>query len=85
MRTGITGATPRPRSTPPRSAGRSRPATPSGRSQRRPWHRPGTPDDRRVIGYWWRLVEANRGRLLDPGNPDLLVPGQELVLPDPQG
>jgi hypothetical protein len=43
------------------------------------------PDDRRVIGYWRRLVEANRGRLLDPGNPDLLVPGQELVLPDPDG
>jgi LysM domain len=43
------------------------------------------PDDRRVIAYWRRLVEANRGRLLDPGNPDLLVPGQELILPDPQG
>ena len=43
------------------------------------------PTDRRVIGYWRRLVEANRGRLLDPGNPDLLVPGQELVLPDPRG
>ena len=42
-------------------------------------------DDRRVIAYWRRLVEANRGRLLDPGNPDLLVPGQELVLPDPHG
>jgi LysM domain len=41
--------------------------------------------DRRVIGYWRRLVEANRGRLLDPGNPDLLVPGQELVLPDLRG
>jgi nucleoid-associated protein YgaU len=42
-------------------------------------------DDRRVIGYWRRLVEVNRGRLLDPGNPDMLVPGQELVLPDPHG
>jgi LysM domain len=41
-----------------------------------------TSTDRQVIGYWRRLVEANRGRLLDPGNPDLLVPGQELVLPD---
>jgi LysM domain len=44
-----------------------------------------TPTDGRVIGYWRRLVEANRGRLLDPDNPDLLVPGQELVLPDPRG
>jgi hypothetical protein len=43
------------------------------------------PDDRRVIGYWRGLVEANRGRLLDPANPDLLVPGQELVLLDPHG
>jgi hypothetical protein len=42
-------------------------------------------DDRRVICYWRRLVEVNRGRLLDPGNPDMLVPGQELVLPDPHG
>ena len=42
------------------------------------------PTDRLVIGYWRRVVEANRGRLLDPGNPDLLVPGQELVLPDPR-
>src|SRR5262245_8672333 len=43
------------------------------------------PTDRRVLGYWRRVVEANRGRLLDAGNPDLLVPGQELVLPDPPG
>jgi LysM domain len=43
------------------------------------------PHDRQVIGYWRRLVEANRSRLLDPGNPDLLVPGQELLLPDPDG
>jgi hypothetical protein len=43
------------------------------------------PDDRRVVGYWQRLVDANRGRLLDPGNPDLLVPGQQLFLPDPGG
>jgi hypothetical protein len=43
------------------------------------------PTDRRVIGYWRRLVEANRGRLLDPGNPDLLVPGQELAVPHPRG
>jgi nucleoid-associated protein YgaU len=42
-----------------------------------------TPSDREMIGYWRRLVEANGSRLLDPGNPDLLVPGQELVVPDP--
>ena len=41
------------------------------------------PSDRQVIGHWRRLVEANRARLLDPGNPDLLMPGQALILPDP--
>jgi nucleoid-associated protein YgaU len=45
----------------------------------------GEPSDRQVIGYWRRLVDANRTRLLDPGNPDLLVPGQVLLLPDPVG
>ena len=43
----------------------------------------GEPGDRQVLGYWRRLIEANRSRLLDPANPDLLVPGQELVLPHP--
>jgi hypothetical protein len=43
------------------------------------------PSDRQVVGYWLRLIEANQSRLLDPGNPDLLVPGQELLLPDPVG
>jgi nucleoid-associated protein YgaU len=45
----------------------------------------GEPNDRRVTAYWRRLVEANRGRLIDAGNPDLLVPGQHLVLPDEDG
>lgn len=31
--------------------------------------------------YWQQLIDANRDRLVDPGNPDLLHPGQELVLP----
>lgn len=31
--------------------------------------------------YWRRLVDANRDRLVDPDDPDLLHPGQELVLP----
>jgi nucleoid-associated protein YgaU len=45
----------------------------------------GEPSDDEVLGYWRRLVEANTSLLLDPGNPDLLVPGQELLLPDPLG
>jgi hypothetical protein len=39
--------------------------------------------DREVVPYWRRLIEANRSRLVDHGNPDLLYPGQELVLPAP--
>ena len=34
-----------------------------------------------VDDYWRRLVELNRSRLVDPANPDLLYPGQVLVLP----
>lgn len=34
-----------------------------------------------VAPYWRALVEANRDRLVDPSNPDLVHAGQELVLP----
>lgn len=34
-----------------------------------------------VAAYWVRLVEANRGRLVDPDDPDLVLPGQRFVLP----
>jgi nucleoid-associated protein YgaU len=37
-----------------------------------------------LIGrYWSRLVTANRDRLAAPDHPDLLIPGQLLVLPQP--
>ena len=39
------------------------------------------PPERDVSRYWRRLVDANRDRLVDPGNPDLLLPGQTLTLP----
>jgi nucleoid-associated protein YgaU len=42
---------------------------------------PPAPSERDVSRYWRRLVAANRGRLVDPGNPDLLLPGQTLTLP----
>jgi len=42
-----------------------------------------TVGDAVVDRYWRRLVAANRDGLLDPGNPDLLVPGQRLLLPPP--
>jgi hypothetical protein len=40
-----------------------------------------SPPERDVSRYWRRLVDANRDRLVDPGNPDLLLPGQTLTLP----
>lgn len=43
--------------------------------------RDAAPSDADVVVYWRRLIEHNRDRLADPGNPDLLFPGQRLVLP----
>lgn len=45
------------------------------------WGRSPSNDD--VSPYWRSLVAANRHRLRDPGNPDLLFPGQVLVVPAP--
>lgn len=39
------------------------------------------PSDEEVTEYWERLVAANRSRLADRANPDLLYPGQTLHLP----
>jgi DNA-binding SARP family transcriptional activator len=41
--------------------------------------RPATPDD--VGPYWLLVIEANRARLVEPSNPDLIYPGQVFVLP----
>ena len=38
-------------------------------------------DPSAVLRYWHHLIEANRSRLIDPGNPDLILPGQSLILP----
>jgi hypothetical protein len=40
------------------------------------------PSDAEVAGYWVRLIELNRHRLLLPANPDLIYPGQVFALPD---
>lgn len=37
--------------------------------------------DAEIEPYWRLLVEANRDRLLDPENPDLLFEGQRLGVP----
>jgi hypothetical protein len=41
----------------------------------------GTPDANAVADYWVRLIDANRSRLVDPSNPDLIHAGLVLVLP----
>jgi len=45
------------------------------------WHRP--PSDGEIDPYWRSLVDANRSRLRDPKNPDLLFAGQVLAVPRP--
>ncbi len=40
-----------------------------------------SPTDSEVLAYWERLIDANRLRLVDPGNADLLFAGQLLTLP----
>lgn len=42
-----------------------------------------TPTDSEIDRYWLRLVEMNRFRLADPGNPDLIFAGQVFELPPP--
>jgi nucleoid-associated protein YgaU len=39
------------------------------------------PTDGEMVGYWRAVVEVNRSRLADPDNPDLIFPGQQVVLP----
>jgi hypothetical protein len=37
---------------------------------------------RELTAFWARFIDANRDRLADPHNPDLLFPGQELIVPE---
>src|SRR5688500_7360253 len=43
------------------------------------------PTDGETDSYWRRLVTTNRDRLADRENPDLLFPGQVLLLPASSG
>ncbi len=47
----------------------------------RAWGRPPTATE--IVAYWHRLIEANRAELADPGNADLVFPGQVFALPVP--
>ncbi|MCZ7537876.1 MAG: LysM peptidoglycan-binding domain-containing protein [Acidimicrobiia bacterium] len=39
------------------------------------------PADSEVVPYWREVIDANQGRYVQPGNPNLILPGQVLVLP----
>ena len=39
------------------------------------------PTDPEVAPYWREIVDANQDRYVQPGNPNLIYPGQVLVLP----
>lgn len=39
------------------------------------------PSEAQTRRYWQRLIRANRARLADPGDEDLIIPGQVLELP----
>jgi nucleoid-associated protein YgaU len=41
------------------------------------------PADHELTPYWEQLVDANRDRLADRANPDLIFPGQQFVVPPP--
>ena len=47
----------------------------------RAWGR--APTDAEIVPYWHRLIEANRAELADPGNADLIFPGQVFTVPTP--
>ncbi|TVR18752.1 MAG: LysM peptidoglycan-binding domain-containing protein [Nitriliruptor sp.] len=40
-----------------------------------------SPSDAEVVPYWRELIERNRDRLPDRDDPDLILPGQVLLLP----
>ncbi|MFP3901525.1 MAG: LysM peptidoglycan-binding domain-containing protein [Acidimicrobiia bacterium] len=41
------------------------------------------PRDRDIVPYWRNLIAANRERLVVPDDPDVLLPGQRLLIPTP--
>ena len=47
------------------------------------WHR--SAGDGEIDVYWRRLIATNRSVLVDAANPDLILPGQVLLLPPTSG
>jgi nucleoid-associated protein YgaU len=44
-------------------------------------HRGEAPSLEQTAAYWHVVCEANHSRLVDPDNPDLIMPGQRIALP----
>lgn len=43
--------------------------------------RGGPVSDAEIVPYWQQLIDANADDLVEPGNPDLILPGQMLDVP----
>lgn len=43
------------------------------------------PTDLETLPYWQDMIEANEERLVQPGNPSLILPGQSLAVPPVPG
>jgi len=41
------------------------------------------PTDGEIVPFWRQLIETNTDRLLPPGDPDLIYPGQQFSVPPP--
>ena len=41
-----------------------------------------TPTATEITPYWQTMVTLNQNRLLPPGDPDMIYPGQQLIIPD---
>ena len=47
----------------------------------RAWKR--IPTEQELAPYWWRVVQVNRPFLPNPNDPNLLLPGDRVVIPAP--
>lgn len=43
------------------------------------------PTDDETAPRWLEVIDINRSRLVDPSNPSLIYPGQEMLVPSPNG
>jgi nucleoid-associated protein YgaU len=41
------------------------------------------PTNAQVVPVWQAMIAANAAQLVHPGNPNLIYPGQQFVIPPP--